>query len=129
MAILEIYDLAHPDVTVQLYDNLPTQGVHDFFLPPALVSGVRIVLWSADRPNFYVPVTMYARLRSQALELPAILPVPVASPTPAAAGACLPDLDGSSQDYSRCLPTAGRGGSGGLSALRERLYALARQLW
>ncbi|MBI1259340.1 MAG: hypothetical protein GC204_17885 [Chloroflexi bacterium] len=82
MAILEVYDLAQPDKLVQLYDNLPTQGVHDFFLPATLTSGVRVVLWAADRPKGYTPVTMYARLRSQALTLPITTPVPVLPPTP-----------------------------------------------
>ena len=88
MAIVEVYDLAQPDRLVQLYDNLPTQGVHEFFLPATLTSGVRVVLWSANRPKGYTPVTMYARLRSQALELSSTLPPTPLAATPISTPAC-----------------------------------------
>ncbi|MEO8396872.1 MAG: hypothetical protein ABI700_28010, partial [Chloroflexota bacterium] len=107
VALLQIYDLAHPDVPVDGYRGLPPEGVREIFLPVTLVHGVRVVLYAANlNTKVFTYVPMYDVLRSQALELPVDSPALSATlvPTPAAAGACLPISD-SSQDDSRCLPT------------------------
>ena len=104
VALLEIYDLAQPNAPVQAYRGLPTEGVRDFYLPPTLVNGVRVVVYSANlNTKVFTYVPMFDTLRSQTLVLSVTPAVPVPSPTPVISD-CLPTFYFPDKDQSKCLP-------------------------
>src|SRR5690349_74679 len=66
VALIEIYDLAHPDTPVDGYRGLPTEGVREIYLPASLSHGVRVVLYSANlNTKVFTYVPMYDTLRSE----------------------------------------------------------------
>jgi hypothetical protein len=90
LAIIEVYDLADPSAPIASFFNLPLEDTLDVPIPRTALSGVRLILWAANYPNFPIPVAMYARLASISLDVPA---------------ACLPTFyfDGEAR-VDDCLP-------------------------
>ena len=62
MALIEIYNAAGEMIT--FFDNLPLTGEVYVSVPITEAASLRVVVWGANRPHFYVPVTMYERVVS-----------------------------------------------------------------
>lgn len=68
VALLEVYDLAQPETPLYVI-QLPIEGSGSIVIPETAVSGVRLVLWAANLPDFPVAVTMYEHLASMSMDL------------------------------------------------------------
>lgn len=61
VALVEVYDLATGEL-LTLMENLPLTGSAPYDIPTTATGGLNIVVWGANRPDFYTPVTMWERV-------------------------------------------------------------------
>ncbi|MBN1565832.1 MAG: hypothetical protein JXA10_18460 [Anaerolineae bacterium] len=60
--LIEVYNAANEIITV--FEELPLTGEVFVSVPITATAQLRIVVWGANRPNFYVPVKMYEHVIS-----------------------------------------------------------------